>query len=272
MFAKSAIVSVALFAAAAPVLSAPLPGQAIEARELEARLSLPAGALGDLVKSLGKGLLSGGAVAGLAGLLGASSDDSSDSSAPASRELDARGGLASVIGKLVGAGEESLESVIKNAVIGGAASGVAVEGVNAAAGQSGSRRSVAGTVVDDAAKVAEKGLGSVIGNGVADGVGTAVGGLGIGAVISKLFGGDSSSSSSSKRALEDLSDEEVNTLLEYVNTLQGGSNTPSARALGSVGKGVVGLGAGLAATQAVEAGIEKIESLFRREISLNDLD
>ncbi|KAJ7642573.1 hypothetical protein DFH06DRAFT_603172 [Mycena polygramma] len=269
MFAKSAIVSVALFAAAAPVLSAPLPGQAIEARELEARLSLPAGAIGDLIKSLGKGLLSGGAVAGLAGLLGASSDDSSDSSAPASRELDARGGLASILGKLVGAGEESLESVIKNAVIGGAASGVAVEGVNAAAGQSGSRRSVAGTVVDDAAKAAEKGLGSVIGNGVADGVGTAAGGLGIGAIISKLFG---SSSSSSKRALEDLSDDEVNTLLEYVNTLQGGSNTPSARALGSVGKGVVGLGAGLAATQAVEAGIEKIESLFRREISLNDLD
>ncbi|KAJ6468609.1 hypothetical protein C8R47DRAFT_803050 [Mycena vitilis] len=271
MFAKSAIVSAALVAAAAPVLSAPLPGQVVEARELEARLSLPAGAVGDLVKSLGKGLLSGGALAGLAGLLGSSSD-SSDSSAPASRDLNARGGLASLLGKFVGAGEESLESVIKNAVIGGAASGVAVEGVNAVAGQSGSRRGLAGEAAADAAKAAEKGLGSVIGNGVADGVGTAVGGLGIGAIISKLFGGDSSSSSSSRRALEDLSDEEVNTLLEYVNTLQGGSNSPSPRALGSIGKGILGLGAGLAATDAAEAGIEKIESLFKREVSLNDLD
>ncbi|KAJ7623868.1 hypothetical protein DFH06DRAFT_1305285 [Mycena polygramma] len=243
MFAKSAITSVALVAAAAPVLSAPLPGQVVEAR-----LSLPPGAVGDLVKSLGNGLLSGGALAGLAGILGSSSD-SSDSSAPTSRELDARG-LASLLGKFVGAGEESLESVIKNAVIGGAASGVAVE---AAA---------------DAAKVAEKGLGSVIGNGVADGVGTAVGGLGIGAVISKLFGGDSSSNSRSKRALEDLSDEEVNTLLEAAVT----HLLPEHWAPFNIGKGILGLGAGLAATDAAEAGIEKIESLFKREISLNDLD
>ncbi|KAJ7681025.1 hypothetical protein DFH06DRAFT_1405901 [Mycena polygramma] len=208
MFTKSTIVALALVAGAAPVLSAPLPGQAIEARELDAR-----SAIGDLVKSLGKGVLSGGAVAGLTGLLGAS-DDSSNTS----RDLDARGGLGAALGKLIGAGEEPLESVIKNAVIGGAASGAAIEGVNAAAGQSSRhRRGLASTVVDDAAQAAEKDVGSIIGNGVANGVGSAAAGLGVGAVIDKLFGSDSSSS---KRALAELSDSEVNTLLEYVNTMQ----------------------------------------------------
>lgn len=268
MFAKSAIVSLALVAAASPALSAPLP--VAETRDLEARLSLPAGALGSLVKSLGKGILSGGAVTGLLSLLG---EGDSSSSTPSSRDLEARGGLGALLGKLVGAGEESLESVLKNAVIGGVASGAAVEGVNAVAGQSSSKRaSIPAAVVDDAAKAAEKTIGSVIGDGVASGVGSAVGGLGIGAIISKLFGGDSSSSSSSKRALADLTDEEVNTLLEYVNEMNGGSNAVSGRALGSVGKGIAGLVASLAATQAAESGIDEIKSLFRREVSFNELD
>jgi hypothetical protein len=268
MFAKSAIVSLALVAVASPALSAPLP--VAETRDLEARLSLPAGALGSLVKSLGKGILSGGAVTGLLSLLG--EGDSSSSSTPSSRDLEARAGLGALLGKLVGAGEESLESVLKNAVIGGVASGAAVEGVNAVAGQSSSKRaSIPAAVVDDAAKAAEKTIGSVIGDGVASGVGSAVGGLGIGAIISKLFGGDSSSSSS-KRALADLTDEEVNTLLEYVNEMNGGGNAVSGRALGSVGKGIAGLVAGLAATQAAESGIEEIKSLFRREVSFNELD
>jgi hypothetical protein len=267
MFAKSAILSLALVAVASPALSAPLP--ATEARELEARLSLPAGALGSLVKSLGKGILSGGAVTGLLSLLG-EGDDSSD--APAARDLKARAGLGAILGKLIGAGEESLESVLKNAIIGGVASGAAVEGVNAVAGQS-SKRGIPAAVVDDAAKVAEKTIGSVIGDGVASGIGSAVGGLGIGAIISKLFGGDDSTTS--KRALADLTDEEVNTLLEYVNELNGGSNAVAARALpalGSVGKGIAGLVAGLAATQGAEAAIEKIEDLFKRELSFDELD
>jgi hypothetical protein len=76
------------------------------------------------------------------------------------------------------------------------------------------------------------------------------------------------SGNSSKRDLEDLSDEEVNTLLEYVNEIQNGK-----RALGSVGKGILGAGAGLGATELTEAAIEKIEGLLGdREISLNDLD
>jgi len=274
MFAKSAVISLALAAAAAPVMSAPLSQAAVEARELEARLSLPTGALGDLVKSLGKGLLSGGAVTGLLSLLGEGDSSSSSTSSRRDLELEARAGLASLLGKLVGAGEESLESVIKNAVLGGVASGVAVEGVNAATGQS-SKRSVATTVVDDAAKVAEKSIGSVLGNGAADGLGSALGGLGITAILGKLFGSSSSSSSSStttsKRALADLSDSEVNTLLEYINTLNQ-SKTVNSRALGSVGKGLAGVVAGLAATQGVESAIKEVEKLLRREPSFDELD
>jgi len=257
MFAKSAIVSLAVVAAAGPVVSAPVP------------LSLPAGAVGDLIKSLGKGILSGGAVTGLLSLL----DPSSDSSSNTSRDLEERAGLAAALEKLVGVGAESLESVLKKALIGGAASGVAAAAVDGAAGQN-NRRSLGATVVDDAAKAAEKGLGSIIGNGVADGVGTAAGGLGIGAIISKLFGSSDSSSSStttSKRGFQDLSDDEVNTLLEYVNELNGGSN--SRRAVSSsVGKGIAGLVAGLAASQGASAVVDELEKLFKREPSLDELD
>jgi hypothetical protein len=256
MFAKSAIVSLAVVAAAGPVVSAPVP------------LSLPAGAVGDLIKSLGKGILSGGAVTGLLSLL----DPSSDSSSNTSRDLEERAGLAGALEKLVGAGAESLESVLKKAIIGGAASGVAATAIEGAAGQN-NRRSLGATVVDDAAKAAEKGLGSIIGNGVADGVGTAAGGLGIGAIISKLFGSSDSSSdsTSSKRAFTDLSDEEVNTLLEYIGEMNGASN--SRRAISSsVGKGVAGLVAGLAASQGASAVVDEIEKLFKREPSLDELD
>jgi len=273
MFAKSTVISLALVAAAAPAMSAPVSQAAVEARELEARLSLPTGALGDLVKSLGKGLLSGGAVTGLLSLLG-EGDSSSSSTTPTSRDLEARAGLGSLLGKLVGAGEESLESVIKNAVLGGVASGVAVEGVNAAAGQSSKRASIPAAVVDDAAQAAEKTIGSVLGNGAADGIGSALGGLGIGAIVSKLFGSSDSSSSStttSKRALADLTDAEVNTLLEYINDMNTNS-TVTSRALGSVGKGIASLVAGLAATQGAESVIQEAEKLFKREASFDELD
>ncbi|KAJ6520193.1 hypothetical protein C8R45DRAFT_918980 [Mycena sanguinolenta] len=256
MFAKSAIVSLAVVAAAGPVVSAPVP------------LSLPAGAVGDLIKSLGKGILSGGAVTGLLSLL----DPSSDSSSNTSRDLEERAGLAGALEKLVGAGAESLESVLKKAIIGGAASGVAATAIEGAAGQN-NRRSLGATVVDDAAKAAEKGLGSIIGNGVADGVGTAAGGLGIGAIISKLFGSSDSSSdstSTSKRGFQDLSDDEVNTLLEYIGEMNASN---SRRAISSsVGKGVAGLVAGLAASQGASAVVDEIEKLFKREPSLDELD
>jgi len=269
---KSAIISLVLVAVASPALSAPLP--VAETRELEARLSLPAGTLGSLIKSLGKGILSGGAVTGLLSLLG-EGDDSSSSTTPSTRDLEARAGLASLLEGLVGAGEETLESVLKKAVIGGVASGVGAEAVNTVAG-SNNKRGVPAAVVTDAAEAAEKGIASVIGDGVVSGIGSAVGGLGIGAIISKLFGGGDSSSTTttSKRALKDLTDEEVNTLLEYVNTLNGGSNAVSSRAiaLGSVGKGIAGLVAGLAATQGAESVIDEIKSLVRREASFDELD
>lgn len=62
-------------------MSAPVRFQAAtEARELEARFSLPVGAIGDLAKPLGKGLLSSGVVTGLLSLLGNSYSSSSTSS------------------------------------------------------------------------------------------------------------------------------------------------------------------------------------------------
>ncbi|KAJ7204397.1 hypothetical protein GGX14DRAFT_569511 [Mycena pura] len=270
MFAKSAIVSLAVVAAASPVFSAPLPVAEVDVRDLEARLSLPTGALGSLIKSLGKGVLTGGAVSGLLGLLGEGDSSSSSTSSRRGLDLEARAGLGALLGKLVGAGEETLESVLKKAVIGGVASGVGAEAVNSATGQS-SRRGVPAAVVDDAAKAAEKGISSVIGDGLASGVGSALGGLGIGAIISKL--NSDSSSTSSKRALADLSDEEVNTLLEYVNTLQGGSNIAAREPapLGATGKGIAGLIAGLAATQGTESIIDEIKKLVR-EVSYDDLD
>ncbi|KAJ7292958.1 hypothetical protein C8J57DRAFT_1703818 [Mycena rebaudengoi] len=341
----------------------------LEARELDARLSLPAGTIGKLVKSLGGGLLSGGAIAGLEALLGVGGDDA----APAARELVEARGIASVLEKLVGAGAESIESVLKKAILGGVASGVAVEGVNAVAGQN-SKRAVSAAVVGDAAKVAEEGktkdpsvlrchlyvhipgIATVLGKGAASGLGSALGGLGIGAIFDKLFGGGDDSAS--KRSFADLSDEEVNTLLEWVNDNKDSlSLSPrglsesitaileklfgnavqkrsfadltdsevntllewvndnkdsilstravqkrsfadlsdeevntllewvndnkdsilSTRALpsaltGSIGKGIAGLVASLAATQGVESAIDELKKVFKREVSLDELD
>lgn len=98
-----------------------------------------------------------------------------------SRDLDARAGLGALLTKLIGAGEETIESVLKKAVIGGVASGVAVEGVNTVAGQ---RRAAVPVAVVGAA---EKGIAQVIGEGLTGGLGSALGGLGIGAILDKLF-------------------------------------------------------------------------------------
>ncbi|KAJ7724216.1 hypothetical protein B0H16DRAFT_1698738 [Mycena metata] len=282
MFAKSVIVSLALIAVASPAMSAPLPESVVEARELEARLSLPAGAVSGLIKSLGKGILSGGAVTGLLSLFGDGSSTSTSTAAPSrithtfSRELEARAGIASLLDGLIGAGEDSLESVLKKAVLGGLAGGAAAAGVNAAPGQTSNKRGIPAAVVEDGAAAAEKGLASILGEGAAGGLGSALGGLGIGAIISKLFGDGSSTTAaaaSRKRALSDLSDAEFNTLLEWVNE----KNSPSAVAaravaLGSLGKGVAGLVAGLAATQGAESAIGELEKLFKREPSLNELN
>ncbi|KAJ6615629.1 hypothetical protein B0H10DRAFT_2040330 [Mycena sp. CBHHK59/15] len=294
MYSKSLVASLALLAVASPAFSAPLPVPESHA-ELEARLSLPKGAITGLLKSLGGGILTGGALSGLLSLLGGG-----DAAAPAARELsplEARG-IASILEKLVGAGAESLESVLKKAILGGVASGVAVEGVNAVAGQR--RAGIPVAVVDDVAKVAEKGLASVLGNGVASGLGSALGGLGIGAILDKLFGKSDAAAKrsfsdlsddevielleyvndmntkNSKRELKDLTDDEVVSLLEYINDMNNG-NSVRALNVGSIGKGLAGLVAGLAATQGAESVIQKLESLFGGSAapearSWNDLD
>ncbi|KAJ7876520.1 hypothetical protein B0H14DRAFT_2568230 [Mycena olivaceomarginata] len=281
MYSKPITVSVALLALVPSTSSAPLPAPAASAHsELEARLSFPSGALGSIIKSLGTGILTGGAFTGLLGLLGEHGDSDAAPAQNAARallDLETRGGLGALLGKIVGVGEETLESVLKKAVIGGAATGK-------------QRRGIPVSIAEDGVK-AEKGIGSVIGDGLASGVGSAVGGLGIGAILSKFFGGNDSGKraladlsdeevnalleyvsvlQNHKRALADLSDEEVNSLLEYVGDLQHSKRAPLQ--LGSAGKGISGLVAGLAATQGVEAAIEKIKDLFKREISLNDLD
>ncbi|KAJ6488747.1 hypothetical protein C8R45DRAFT_246942 [Mycena sanguinolenta] len=120
MVPKSAVLSLVIVAAAGPVVSAPIPGL------------LPAGAVGDLVKSLGKGLLSGAAVTGLLSLV----DPSSDSKT--ARDLDERS-IATALEKLFGVRAEALKSVLKKAIIGGAASGVAATVVDGVAGQNNRR-------------------------------------------------------------------------------------------------------------------------------------
>ena len=90
---------------------------------LAAREPISVGTLGS---SLGKGLLTGGAFAGLeAGLEDLLGGDSSSSSASKRQleELLARGGAGSILGKIVGATEQDIGDVIKNGAIGGVAAG-----------------------------------------------------------------------------------------------------------------------------------------------------
>jgi hypothetical protein len=68
MLTNSLIVSLAVLSIASPVFSAPL-----SIRNLRLA-SLPSGAIGSLIKSLGGGLLSGGAIAGLEALLSGGGD------------------------------------------------------------------------------------------------------------------------------------------------------------------------------------------------------
>jgi predicted dinucleotide-utilizing enzyme len=60
MFSKSLVASLTLVALASPTFSAPIPNAHAE---LEARLSLPSGAIGGLIKSLGSGILTSGVCA-----------------------------------------------------------------------------------------------------------------------------------------------------------------------------------------------------------------
>jgi hypothetical protein len=106
-------------------------------------------------------------------------------------------------------------------------------------------------------------------------------GTAVGVAIEKLFNRDLSDDdveellhiiSSSKapvtsRALSDLTDDEVNMVLEFI-----GSGKVQKRAIGSLGKGLIGLAASLGASSITGEVIDEIKKLVRREASLNDLD
>ncbi|KAJ7134391.1 hypothetical protein C8R44DRAFT_870034 [Mycena epipterygia] len=198
------------------------------------------------------GILSGGAVAGLLDLLSAGDD-----STPAARDLDARGGAGSAIGKLIGAGEESLGKIIGNAVIGGVTGGVAVEGVNTAAGQR--RASIPPPPSATQPKPQRKVL----------------------AVLSEM---------DSPRVLAPLLEVELvqpslafsayyrrphrrglSSIRDLVNRIKAPQVAAREPALGSVGKGLAGIVAGLGATQAAEAGIDEIKGLFGRDPALGSI-
>ena len=92
----------------------------IEARKLS---------IGSIVKTLGTGAVTSGAVAALTHFLG----DGSTGNKRDLEELEARG-LGSLLGKLIPSAEESLSKVLKNSIVGGLASGGVLAAGDAASG------------------------------------------------------------------------------------------------------------------------------------------
>ena len=100
------------FSPANPCLSHSESGDGdIEARKLS---------LGTIVKELGTGAVTSGAVAALTHFLGGGND--SKANRRALEELEARG-LGSLLGKLIPSATESVSKVLKNSIVGGLASG-----------------------------------------------------------------------------------------------------------------------------------------------------
>jgi hypothetical protein len=123
--------------------STPTTKRALTIDDIEAELAKRGVSFGSLGKDLGKGLLTGGAFAGLDALLGGDSSSTAAAAAATKRALSAndieaqmakRGGLGSVLGKLVGATDDDLGTVIKNGIAGGLASGAAVSAGDALLG------------------------------------------------------------------------------------------------------------------------------------------
>jgi len=115
--------------------------RALSVEDIEAELAKRGVSLGTLGKDLGKGLLTGGAFAGLGALLGGDSSDSATAPAATKRalsvddiELLKRGGFGSIIGKLAGATEDDIGTVIKNGIAGGVATGTAISAGDAVLG------------------------------------------------------------------------------------------------------------------------------------------
>ncbi|KAI0263796.1 hypothetical protein BC834DRAFT_885670 [Gloeopeniophorella convolvens] len=100
---------------AAPVLAVPLPAREVEARELEERSIL------SLLKPLAVGILGGVAPEILQKLTGSSSSSSSSSKRELEEFIE-----RSLVGSLLGATEDALPTVLKNAAAGGLATGAVV--------------------------------------------------------------------------------------------------------------------------------------------------
>ncbi|EIN12655.1 hypothetical protein PUNSTDRAFT_124410 [Punctularia strigosozonata HHB-11173 SS5] len=281
---------------------------------MEARAPVSVGALG---KELGKGLATGGGLAAL--LAGAESLLGGDSSTSKREFLEAREPLS--LGSLLGASDDAIGTIIKNSAIGGAAAGAAngitsdilglfnrreltEDQIKAIEEQLGinlknDKRAAAGAV---GAEVAE-GLGSIISKGVVGGLGSALGGFGVGEIIDKL----------TSRELAELQAREPLNLRRSLEAraAAGAVGAEVAEGLGSIiskglvgglgsalggfgvgeiidkltsrelaelqareplnlspiTKGLIGTGVGLAASTAVDQGIEALKGLFDRELA-----
>ncbi|KAJ6628469.1 hypothetical protein B0H10DRAFT_158415 [Mycena sp. CBHHK59/15] len=187
MFSASTLASFTLIAAAAPVLSAPIPA-AQGAAELDARFSIPTGAL----KKLGEGLLTGGAIQGLEKLLGvAAPSTTAAASAPAAPTPRAFSDLS----------DDEVNQLL--------------EWVNGHAPQA--------RDLEARFSLPSGLLGKLVKGGIT------TGGISIlGDILGKLTGGSDADSTATataatsaptvdSRAFSDLSDDEVNQLLEWVN-------------------------------------------------------
>ncbi|KIM75023.1 hypothetical protein PILCRDRAFT_13961, partial [Piloderma croceum F 1598] len=280
--------------------------RALTIDDIEAELAKRGVSFGSLGKDLGKGLLTGGGFAGLDALLGG--DSSSTAAAPAAtkRALSAndieahmakRGGLGSVFGKLVGATEDDLGTVVKNGIAGGLASGAAVSAGDAILGNNNNKREIDDIVeqfkrdllerslLSSAGELLEGGTGDAIKSGLVNGLGSAIGGTAIGALFdsNRRDLEERSLVSSAGKLLEGGTGDAIKSgLVNGLGSAIGGTAIGAAlnsinlkrepEPIGSIGKGLIGTGVGLAASSGIEDAIDGVESLFNRSVSLDQLD
>ncbi|KAF7336803.1 hypothetical protein MVEN_02116100 [Mycena venus] len=211
----------------------------VDKRELNARLALPKGALSGIIKKLAGSALTSGAVAGLEKLLGGDSDadataaDPATTDAPASRRALASRSLASIIEGLLGGlfpGEQVVEGLIGNLLGGGAGS----------SGSEANATTTSPAATPIARAVSRSAATKVIGGAAGE----------IPDILEKWF---------NRRAFTDLSDDEVNTLLEYINNNVDKRELNARLALpkGAL-SGIIKKLAGSALTSGAFAGLEKL--------------
>ncbi|KAI0063807.1 hypothetical protein BV25DRAFT_1837368 [Artomyces pyxidatus] len=253
MHSSSSVVALLLIAAAAsPAVAAPI--RAREADDFEARsfVSTLEGIVGKegvpLLKSLGTGLLGGGAVAGLDHVTSGSSSSSSSSR----REFDELA-ARSFISSIFGATKDPLSTVLKTSAAAGLASGAVASAGGELEKLFGGQKEPGSSKRSFLSSLGpiEKGLiGTVTSLGVS---GAASGAL------DKLFGGDKSSSSSSRREFMDELDAR-----SFVSTLEGIVGKEGVPLLKSLGTGLLGGGA-VAGLDHVTSGSSSSSSSSRRD-------